>query len=274
VVHADPGQVEQIVTNLVLNARDAMPQGGRLTIATASRILGPGRLPSEPGSEAPGMGRYLELAVADTGFGMDRATLERIWEPFFTTKPVGSGTGLGLSAVYGAMRQSGGYVSAESTPGRGTTVSVYWPELPYPPAPLVEEAAAPDVKGGHETVLIVEDEPLLRTLAVRSLQTLGYHCLIAEGAAAALDVVERTGGAIDLVVTDVVMPGASGGALGELLAQLRPDLPVLYTSGYSDEDAIRRGLLTEGRPFLQKPFAPADLARRVRELLDTPKFPV
>jgi PAS domain S-box-containing protein len=274
VVHADPGQVEQIVTNLALNARDAMPQGGRLIIATASRILGPGRLPSEPGTDVPTMGRYLQLAVSDTGVGMDRATLERIWEPFFTTKPVGSGTGLGLSAVYGAMRQSGGYVSAESAPGRGATVSVYWPELPYPPTPLVEEAAAPDVPGGHETVLIVEDEPLLRALAVRSLQTLGYHCLIAEGAAAALDVVERAGGAIDLVVTDVVMPGASGGALGELLAELRPDLPVLYTSGYSDEDAIRRGLLTEGRPFLQKPFAPADLARRVRELLDTPKSTV
>ena len=274
VVHADPGQVEQIVTNLVLNARDAMPQGGRLTISTASRILGPGRLPSEPGDEVPAMGRYLELAVSDTGFGMDRATLERIWEPFFTTKPVGSGTGLGLSAVYGAMKQSGGYVAAESAPGRGTRVSVYWPELPYPPAPVFEDAAAPAVVGGHETVLVVEDEPLLRALALRTLQGLGYRCLIAEKAAAALELVEHDPETIDLVVTDVVMPGTSGGALGELLARLRPDLPLLYTSGYSDEEAIRRGLLVQGRPFLQKPFTPSDLARRVRELLDTPTHPV
>jgi CheY-like chemotaxis protein len=146
---------------------------------------------------------------------------------------------------------------------------VYWPELPYSPTETAEETANPALEPGSETILIVEDEPLLRSLAVRTLESLGYRCLAAEGAAQALEIVERDDAHIDLVVTDVVMPGASGGALGEILAEMRPHLRVLYTSGFSDEDAIRRGLLAEDRPFLQKPFAPSDLARRVRDLLDT-----
>jgi CheY-like chemotaxis protein len=191
-----------------------------------------------------------------------------MWEPFFTTKPVGEGTGLGLAAVYGAVKQSGGFVWAESEPGRGTVVGVYWPELPYAAEPQPAEPAMPPMERGTGTVLVVDDEPLLRALAVRTLTSLGYRCIEAADATEALRIVEQEKDGVDLVVTDVVMPGPSGGALGEQLAVLRPGLPVLYTSGFTDEDAIRRGLLAAGRPFLQKPFAPNDLARRVREVID------
>ena len=268
VVYADPGQVEQIMMNLVLNARDAMRQGGRLTIETMSLVLGRASVPAQLVGEAPALGRYLMLSVTDTGHGMDAATLQRIWEPFFTTKPVGEGTGLGLSAVYGAVKQSGGFVWADSEPGRGTVVGVYWPEIPYVAEPEDDAPPVLPVERGTETVLVVDDEPLLRALAVRTLASAGYRCLDAADAADALRVIEREQGRLDLVVTDVVMPGMSGGGLGEQLAALRPGLPVLYTSGFPDEDAIRRGLLAEGNPFLQKPFAPNDLARKVREVLD------
>jgi two-component system, cell cycle sensor histidine kinase and response regulator CckA len=267
VVYADPGQVEQIMMNLVLNARDAMPQGGRLTIETMSLVLGRASVPAHLVGEAPALGRYLMLSVTDTGHGMDAATLQRIWEPFFTTKPVGEGTGLGLSAVYGAVKQSGGFVWAESEPGRGTVVGVYWPEIPYAAEPEGDTPATLPVERGHETVLVVDDEPLLRALAVRTLAAAGYRCLDAADAAEALRLIERQD-PVDLVVTDVVMPGMSGGGLGEQLAALRPGLPVLYTSGFPDEDAIRRGLLAKDKPFLQKPFAPNDLARKVRDVLD------
>jgi PAS domain S-box-containing protein len=268
VVYADSGQVEQIMMNLVLNARDAMPHGGRLTIETMSLVLGRATVPAQLVGEAPALGRYLMLSVTDTGEGMDPATLQRMWEPFFTTKPVGAGTGLGLSAVYGAVKQSGGFVWAESEPGRGTVVGVYWPEMPYAPEPDEDAPAATPVERGSETVLVVDDEPLLRALAMRTLLSAGYRCLEAVDAAEALRLIEEEQGGLHLVVTDVVMPGMSGGGLGELLSQLRPGLPVLYTSGFTDEDAIRRGLLSQGKPFLQKPFAPNDLARTVRTVLD------
>jgi two-component system cell cycle sensor histidine kinase/response regulator CckA len=199
---------------------------------------------------------------------MDPVTLQRIWEPFFTTKPVGQGTGLGLASVYGAVKQSGGFVWAESEPGRGTVVGVYWPEIPATSEPEPAEPAPAPTERGSGTVLVVDDEPLLRALAVRALASNGYRCFEAADAAEALVVVSREQAQLDLVVTDVVMPGLSGGALGQRLAAIRPTLPVLYTSGYSGEEAVRRGLLTEGRPFLQKPFAPGDLARRVREVLE------
>ncbi len=267
VVHADPGQVEQIVMNLVLNARDAMPQGGRVTIETMSLVLGRSSVSPQLAGELPTLGRYLMLSVSDTGHGMDATTLQRIWEPFFTTKPVGQGTGLGLSAVYGAVKQSGGFVWAESEPGRGTVVGVYWPEI-LAPEQATDEPAAPPEPRGDETVLVVDDEPLLRALAVRTLTSAGYRCLEAADAGEALRVIEQEAERLDLVVADVVMPGMSGGALGERLAHLRPTLPVLYTSGFTDEDVIRRGLLGAGRPFLQKPFSPGHLARTVREALD------
>ena len=259
-VYADARQVEQIVMNLVLNARDAMPQGGRVTIETGTTQLSPG--------ERELAGRFTMLSVTDTGHGMDAATLQRIWEPFFTTKPPGRGTGLGLASVYGSVKQSGGFVWADSEPGRGTTVQVYWPEVHAEAEPAVEPEPPAPLVGGSETVLVVEDEDLVRALGVRALRTFGYTCHAAHDAAEALRLLNDPEASVDLVVTDVVMPGMSGGALGSEVARLRPGMPVLYTSAFSDEDVIRRGLLGEGRPFLQKPFTPSELGRMVREALD------
>ena len=250
-VYADPRQIEQTVMNLVLNARDAMPQGGRVTIETSAVQLGPGT-----GAWASEEGRFTMLSITDTGHGMDAATLHRIWEPFFTTKPPGKGTGLGLASVYGAAKQSGGFVWADSEPGRGTTVQVYWPEIGAAVEPSAEPERAPALVGGSETVLIVEDEELVRALAVRALRGFGYACHQARDAAEALRLLVELEIPVDLVVTDVVMPGMSGGELGERLAQRRPRIPVLYTSAFTDAEVIRRGMLGEGRPFLQKPFTP------------------
>jgi two-component system, cell cycle sensor histidine kinase and response regulator CckA len=268
VVYADARQVEQTLMNLVVNARDAMPQGGRVTIETKAVKLDPeSRAPREPGEETPS-GSFAMLGVTDTGHGMDATTLQRMWEPFFTTKPSGQGTGLGLSSVYGAAKQSGGFVWADSEPGRATSVQVYWPEVRSAPEPIDEVSGEPEIRGGNETVLVVEDEPLVRALVVRALRSHGYRCLEAQDASEALQVIESEGARLDLVITDVVMPGMSGGGLGDRLALLRPDLPVLYTSAYVDEDVIGRGLLEQGRPFLQKPCTPRELARKVREVLD------
>jgi two-component system, cell cycle sensor histidine kinase and response regulator CckA len=269
VVFADPGQIEQTLMNLVLNARDAMPQGGRVTIETKTVRFEPGSRASQEMAGAAPTGNFTMLAVTDTGHGMEAASLRRIWEPFFTTKPPGQGTGLGLSSVYGAAKQSGGFVWADSEPGRGTTVRVYWPEVLREPEPLSESSGLPEVEGGSETVLIVEDEELVRALVLRVLTSHGYQCREARDAVEALRLIEQGQARIDLVITDVVMPGMSGGGLGDRLALLRPGLPVLYTSAFVDEDVIRRGLLEQGRPFLQKPCSPRDLARKVREVLDT-----
>jgi two-component system cell cycle sensor histidine kinase/response regulator CckA len=268
VVYADPRQIEHIVMNLVLNARDAMPQGGRVTIETRAVQLGPGAGTWRSEEERAHSGRFTMLSVVDTGHGMDAATLQRIWEPFFTTKPPGRGTGLGLASVYGAAKQSGGFVWADSEPGRGTTVQVYWPEILAAAEAPAEPAPAPPVAGGSETLLIVEDEDLVRALAVRALRSFGYTCHQAHNAEEALRLLDGQETRVDLLITDVVMPGMSGRELGDRLAHLRPGIPVLYTSGYTDEDVIRRGMLEEGRPFLQKPFTPHELARAVREALD------
>ena len=268
VVYADPRQIEHIVMNLVLNARDAMPQGGRVTIETRSVQLGPGSRTWRSEEERTHSGRFTMLSVVDTGHGMDAATLQRIWEPFFTTKPPGRGTGLGLASVYGAAKQSGGFVWADSEPGRGTTVQVYWPEILAPAEAPVEPAPAPPLAGGSETLLIVEDEDLVRALAVRALRSFGYTCHQAHDADEALRLLDEQETRVDLLIADVVMPGMSGRELGDRLARLRPGIPVLYISGFTDEDVIRRGMLEEGRPFLQKPFTPHELARAVREALD------
>jgi two-component system, cell cycle sensor histidine kinase and response regulator CckA len=245
-----------------------MPQGGRITIETGPVKLGPGFGAWSGEDENTRPGAFTMLSVADTGHGMDAATLQRIWEPFFTTKPTGQGTGLGLSSVYGAAKQSGGFVWADSEPGRGTNIQVYWPEMDALPEPLTEPASPPPLEGGSERLLIVEDEDLVRALAVRSLRSLGYTCLEARDAREALRLLQEDNAHVDLVMTDVVMPGMSGGRLGERLARLRPGLPVLYTSGFADEDVIRRGLLEQGQPFLQKPFSLYDLARRVRDAIE------
>jgi PAS domain S-box-containing protein len=267
VIYADPARVEQILINLVLNARDAMPQGGRVTVETDT-VSFEAVAPKRRGeSDPPPTDRYVMVAVRDTGFGMDASTLQRIWEPFFTTKPSGHGTGLGLSMVYGSVNQSGGFVWADSTPGEGTVIQAYWPEVQAEPE-LVERADdALPVRGGTETILIAEDDAVLRALTLRTLSQRGYRCLAADSAEQALEVL-RAGTVVDLLVTDVVMPGMSGGSLGEHLDRERPGVPILFISGFAGEDVIRRGMLAAGRPFLQKPFAPDELARKVREVLD------
>ena len=267
VIFADPARVEQILINLVLNARDAMPQGGRVTVETATLTLDDLSAKRRLDANAPAAGRYVMLAVHDTGHGMDAATLQRIWEPFFTTKPAGRGTGLGLSVVYGSVQQSGGLVWAESTPGEGTVIQAYWPEFHGTPEDVPRATGTAAVRGGSESLLIAEDDSVLRALTVRTLAGLGYRCLAAESAEAALMVL-RSGETVDLVVTDVVMPGMSGGSLGEYVERERPGLPILYISGFAGEDVIRRGLLAADRPFLQKPFAPDELALKVREVVD------
>lgn len=267
IIFADPGRVEQILMNLVLNARDAMPQGGRVTVETTLTTLESGSAARHPDAEIP-PGRYVVLSVTDTGHGMEAATLLRIWEPFFTTKPAGEGTGLGLSVVYGSVKQSGGFVWADSEPNKGTVIQIYWPEVGIAVEAPSEGAPLTAVAGGSESVLIVEDEPVLRALTKRTLDSRGYQCMDVGSGDEALALLQRRDVHVDLVITDVVMPGMSGGSLGERLALLRPGVPVLYMSGFADDDVIRRGLLDSGRPFLQKPFSPHDLARTVREVLN------
>jgi two-component system, cell cycle sensor histidine kinase and response regulator CckA len=267
-IHADPERVEQILMNLVLNARDAMPQGGRAEIETEVLELEVSPESWQPEVEAPPAGRYAVLSVRDTGHGMDTPTLQHIWEPFFTTKPAGQGTGLGLSVVYGSVKQSGGYIWVESEVGLGTAVRVYWPELPGVPEAREETSTGQSAQGGTETLLIVEDESAVRALIVRAATSFGYHCLEAATATEAIRLLEQEQGKIDLVITDVVMPDMSGGQLGETLAHRFPKISVLYMSGFASDDVIRRGLLEPSRPFLQKPYRPGDLAHKIREVLE------
>ena len=268
-VNADPGQLEQVLLNLAVNARDAMPTGGRLSIETARFTLHEEHV--ERRHRLP-PGDYACLVVTDTGVGMDDATQAHLFEPFFTTKEVGKGTGLGLATVYGIVKQSGGYIWVYSEPGRGTTVKVYLPRVrgaTEPAAPPPHPAAPPrEVRGGHETVLLVEDAAPVRALARRSLEACGYRVLDASDGPTALELSARHGEAIDLLVTDVVMPGMSGRELAERLAPARPGMKVLYTSGYTDDAMVRQGVLNAGVAFLQKPFVPDSLARKVREVLD------
>ena len=259
------GQIEQVLLNLALNAVDAMPSGGMLTIETSELTLpAPDRGPRK---EFPiREGCYVLLAVSDTGTGMDRLTVERIFEPFFTTKEIGKGSGLGLAAVYGIIKQADGYVWAQSEPGRGTTIEIYLPLVPAPVDRPDAEDGSP-VKG-DETVLLVEDEPHMREIAARALQAEGYRVYQAGNGKEALEVLASHDGAIQLVVSDIAMPVVSGRALRTQLSDQRAGVPVLLISGYSRDDLRRRGLVDDDDQFLQKPFAPVDLARKVRELLD------
>ncbi len=265
-VSADPGQLEQVLLNLAVNARDAMPSGGRLGVATSRLTLAEEHM--ERRHRLPA-GDYACLAVTDTGSGMDEATQAHLFEPFFTTKEVGKGTGLGLATVYGIVKQSGGYIWVYSEPGRGTTVKVYLPRVAAEAdAPPLATPSLAEVRGGDETVLLVEDATPVRTMARRGLEGRGYHVLDASDGPAALELSARHAGRIDLLVTDVVMPGMSGRELAERLAPQRPSMKVLYTSGYTDDTMVRQGVLTAGVAFLQKPFVPDTLARKVREVLD------
>jgi len=264
-VRADPGQVEQVIANLVVNARDAMPEGGKLLIETVNADL----TEQYADMHRPVIaGAYVMIAVSDTGVGMDEATKARIFEPFFTTKEKGRGTGLGLSTVYGIVKQSGGYIWAYSEGGRGTTFKVY---LPRVDAPAVRAAAPREAAAltGTETVLLAEDDLMLRPLAKTLLQKLGYTVLEAENPDQAVALAAAHPAPIHLLVADVVMPGASGRELARRLAGSRPDMKVLYVSGYTDDAIVHHGMLEPGLNFLQKPFTPAALARKVRDVLDS-----
>ncbi len=270
-VRADPSQLEQVLLNLVLNARDAMPGGGTITVETSSVMLDDDYMRRHAGVEIP-HGAYNAVIVTDTGCGMERDIALRVFEPFFTTKPLGEGTGLGLSTAYGIVKQTGGYIWVYSEPGLGTTFKVYLPAFADPATPprdLVRETPS----GGHETLLVVEDEEMVRLLACRVLRERGYTVHEAAHGAEALELLSRTPLLPDLVVSDVVMPTMGGREFGTRLRERAPDLPVLYMSGFTGEDVVRRGLLEPGVPFQQKPFHPDALAKQVRDLLDARKVP-
>jgi nitrogen-specific signal transduction histidine kinase len=264
-VKADPAQIEQVIVNLVVNARDAMPEGGRLTVETADVELDAASASRHFSVPA---GAYVVLAVTDTGTGMDEATRTRVFEPFFTTKEPGKGTGLGLSTVYGIVKQSGGDIQLESEVGRGTRFKIYLPRVVEPAAPEEARPVPAPVPRGDETVLLVEDEPEVRDLAREILEASGYTVLQACDPQDALLIAERHGGPIHLLLTDVIMPRQSGRALAERLRPLRPELQVLFMSGYTNEAIVRHGVLEPGTLFIQKPFTPEGLGRKVREALD------
>jgi PAS domain S-box-containing protein len=265
-VRADPGQVEQVIMNLAVNARDAMPKGGKLTIETSNVALDEGYA-REHASVKPGY--YVMIAVSDTGIGMDAVTRSHVFEPFFTTKELGKGTGLGLSTVYGIVKQSGGYIWVYSELGMGTTFKVYLPRVDAA-AEFLKRAVSSDPHRGHETVLLVEDEDGVRALIRQVLHRNGYTVLQASHGGEALLLCERHEGKIDLLLTDVVLTQMSGTELAQRLLQIRPDMRVLYMSGYTDEAIVQHGVLSPGTSFLQKPFTNEFLARKVREVLDAP----
>jgi PAS domain S-box-containing protein len=266
-LRADRGQLEQVLINLVLNARDALTGYGQVTVQTAKAVWDEAYVRRHEGVDLP-RGRYAMLAVSDTGCGMDEHVQSRIFEPFFTTKPIGQGTGLGLSTVYGIVKQSGGYIWVYSEPGQGSVFKVYLPEAmsARPSEPIPERPEIP--AGGTETILVIEDEDIVRTLACRGLRDHGYVVIEARNGSQALNYIRQHPGKVDLVISDVVMPEMGGRELGQSLARIEPDLPVLYMSGYTGEDVVQRGLLDPGAPFQQKPFTPAGLARKVRAMLD------
>ncbi|HEV2856107.1 MAG TPA: ATP-binding protein [Thermoanaerobaculia bacterium] len=267
-VHADLGQLEQVILNLVVNARDAMPDGGTLRLATKEvEVTEPG----EAGGELP-PGRYLQLSVTDTGIGMPPEVKERLFEPFFTTKERGQGTGLGLATVHGIVHQSGGDIQVESEAGQGSRFTVLLPqaaeseEAPWTPPPAQRRRRS----RGSEVVLLVEDEDNIREPAVEILESRGYQVLAAQDAAQAFEIAERHPGPIHILVTDVVMPGLSGGQLAQQLVRRRPGLRVLYISGYPEDSISHHGVLQPEQHFLQKPFPPGQFLEKVREVLDMP----
>lgn len=265
-VNADPGQIEQVLMNLVVNARDAMPNGGKITIESTIAEIDSTYAMMHIGIQP---GRYVTLAVSDNGVGMDTETKKHIFEPFFTTKEQGKGTGLGLSTVYGIIKQSGGNIWAYSEPGQGTTFKIYLPQVACTGS--VErhfDDAEARVAGGTETILLVEDEPQIREMASEFLSENGYQVLVASSGIEALTILNELSGPVHLILTDVIMPRMNGRELTECIASLRPETKVLYMSGYTNDAVVRHGVLDSGTSFIQKPFSPDALGRKVREVLD------
>jgi len=269
-VKADQGQIEQVIMNLAVNARDAMPSGGKLKIQTANVVLDQTYTRNHPGSKA---GDFVMLGVTDTGTGMDTATLAHMFEPFFTTKERGKGTGLGLATVYGIVKQSGGYISVESFPGRGASFEIYLPRYEGQPAAEPQPIEHAENLGGTESILLAEDSESLRKLAQTNLESAGFHVLSASSGEEALEIATRHGSTFDLLLTDVVMPGMNGRVLAEQLLPRHPGMKVLYMSGYTDSFIAGHGVLEPGTHLLHKPFTEEILIRKVREVLDGGKQP-
>ncbi|MFH1741741.1 MAG: response regulator, partial [bacterium] len=263
----DPGQIEQILMNLIVNARDAMPEGGKIIIETDNVELSAEYVAKHVGARP---GPHVMMAVSDTGYGMDQEVQRRIFEPFFTTKDVGKGTGLGLSTVYGIVKQSRGCIYVYSEPGEGTTFKVYFP--------CVEGAAKPDARKedmsvslrGEEMILLVEDDEYVRRCLSQILAEYGYGVLTAKRGSQALEAAKQHTGPIDLLLTDVIMPGMSGWDLAKELVSRRPETKVLFVSGYTDDAIAHHRVFKKGIHFIEKPVMPETLARKVREVLDTP----
>jgi PAS domain S-box-containing protein len=268
-VRIDPAQIEQVIVNIAVNARDAMPEGGKLTVETANVLLDETYVQTHLGVEP---GPYVMIAITDTGCGMDESTRARIFEPFFTTKEVGKGTGLGLSTVYGIIKQSSGYIWAYSEPGRGTAFKIYLPRVLQGEPEHASAGRGPTglAPGGAETILLAEDEGLVRELVIEILMQGGYTVLPARDGAEALRISEKHRGPIHLLITDVVMPRMNGRELARRMLSSRPEVKVIYISGYTENAIIHHGVLDPGMHFVQKPFRPSDLVRKVREVLDAP----
>lgn len=266
-VKADPGQIEQVILNLAVNARDAMPAGGKLSVRTANICVDKAAAANRPPMTA---GQYVLLRVSDTGQGMDDATKAHIFEPFFTTKEVGKGTGLGLATVYGVVKQSGGFIWVDSSTGKGTTFEIYLPQAAGQAVSAVVEEKPAAISGGNETVLVVEDEAGVRELACQFLRVKGYNVLEAEGGLEALDVARRHLGTIHLLLTDMIMPKMNGDDLAARLKAIRPEIRVAFMSGYSEFARGDLGKGFPGAPVLQKPFSPASLVEIVRDALARP----
>jgi PAS domain S-box-containing protein len=264
-VKVDPGQFQQILVNLVVNARDAMPGGGKIVVETMNVDLDEGYCATHPYISP---GRYVMLSVSDTGHGMSDEVKAHIFEPFFTTKERGSGTGLGLATTFGTVKQAGGSIEVYSEAGIGTSFKIYLPRVEEEASPPVKDDRPQDMRGGSETVLLVEDEDIVRNLCIRILEQLGYKVMQARNGAEAIALTQGYGDRIDLLLTDVVMPGMSGAELATKLVPLQPYMKVLFTSGYTDDAILRHGILEEGVSFIGKPYTPSALARKVREVID------
>jgi CheY-like chemotaxis protein len=264
-VRADPSQIQQVIMNLAVNARDAMPAGGMLTIETANVELDQAYSARNVGVEP---GPYVMLAITDSGAGMNQKMQQHIFEPFYTTKETGKGTGLGLSTVHGIIKQSGGHVSVDSQLGHGSTFKIYLPRIDALADKIDLSPRPKDLHQGNATILIVEDEDIVRAIAVSTLELSGYEILDAASGEEALLICKQHHGPIHLLLTDVVMPRMSGKEVAERLSKLRPDMKVLFMSGYTTDAVVHHGILDVGTAFIEKPFTPEELAQKVREVLD------